>query len=82
MRDTSPPNATLNQTPPPPFICEAGSLPSGDFASSTRLGLFDISAMHPLVSAVEPWGPRDEGQHPVWFGFPCFSAHYPDCILS
>ena len=56
-------------TRPPPFICEAGSQPSGDFAASTPLGLFDIGAMHPQVSAVEPWDPRDEGQHPVWFVF-------------
>ena len=51
--------------PAPPFICEVGSQPSGDFAASTRLGLFDISAMHPQVNAVEPWDPRNEGQHPV-----------------
>jgi hypothetical protein len=59
--------------PAPPFICEASSLPSDDFAASTRLGLFDISTMHPQVSSVEPWGSRNEGQHPVWFRFPCFS---------
>lgn len=61
----------------PPFVCEASSLPPDDFPAPTRLGIFDINAMHPQVNSVEPWGPRNEGEHPVWFGFPCFLCSQP-----
>jgi len=67
--------------PAPPFVCEPSSLPSDDFAASTRLGLFDISAMHPQVSTVESWGPRDEGENLARFGFhsfPQFPANISD----
>ena len=48
--------------PAAPFICDASSLPSDDFVPSTRLGLFDISAMHPVIGSAEPWGPPNEGE--------------------
>ena len=48
--------------PAAPFICDASSLPPDEFAAaSTRLGLFDISAMHPVIGSAEPWGTRNEG---------------------
>ena len=65
-----------------PFLGEASSLPPDDFAPPTRMGLFDINTLHPQVSSVEPpWGPRNDGQHPVLIGFPCFSADDLDCLF-
>lgn len=73
----NPPQCDPQPGTAPPFICEPSSQPSDDFAPSTRLGLFDISAMHPQVSSVEPcqWGSRNEGQRPSLIWFPLFSAH-------
>lgn len=54
--------------PAGPFVCDAGSLPPDDVAATnTRLGIFDIAAMHPQITSAEPWGPpHNEGE---CFGF-------------
>lgn len=46
----------------PPFVYDQSAQPADDFAAPTRLGIFDISAMHAPIGSAEPWGPRDEGQ--------------------
>ena len=48
--------------PPGPLVYENPSqgLP-------TRLGIFDISAMHVPVGSAEPWGPRSESERALFF---------------
>ena len=68
-----------------PFIGEPSSLPPDDLAPPTRMGLFDISSMHPQVSSVEPpWGPRNEGkQHtPFSFHFLCSQPRLPSFLKA
>src|SRR5713226_3245363 len=78
-----PPQCEPQLDPGPPFISEANSVPPEDFTPSTRLGLFDITAMHQQVSTVEPWcGPRNEGQHLVPFGFSLCLCSHPRHPLS
>lgn len=61
----------------PPFIYTQGAPPGDEFDSPTRLGLFDISAIHAPIGSAEPWGPRNEGQ----YGH-CYSVHLYDLTLS
>jgi hypothetical protein len=58
----------------PPFVYDQSAQPVDDFAAPTRLGIFDISAMHAPVGSAEPWGPRSEGQ--------CHSFVSPSPFLS
>lgn len=58
----------------PPFVYDQSAQPVDDFATPTRLGIFDISAMHAPVGSAEPWGPRSEGQ--------CHSFVSPSPFLS
>ena len=46
----------------PPFVYDPSAQPVDEFAAPTRLGIFDITAMHAPVGSDEPWGPRSEGQ--------------------
>ncbi|KAH9957520.1 hypothetical protein BC827DRAFT_1270211 [Russula dissimulans] len=48
------------QLDPTPFVYDHSPQPVDDFPAPTRLGIFDISAMHAPVGSAEPWGPRNE----------------------
>lgn len=45
-----------------PFVYDPATQTVDDFAAPTRLGIFDISAMHAPVGSAQPWGPPNEGQ--------------------
>lgn len=57
-----PPQCGTQPETAPPFVYDQSAQPADDFAAPTRLGIFDISAMHAPIGSAEPWGPRDEGQ--------------------
>jgi hypothetical protein len=46
----------------PPFIYEPPTEVVDELVAPTRLGIFDISAMHAPVGSAEPWGPRNGGE--------------------
>src|SRR5260221_9759048 len=58
----------------PPFAYDPSAQPADEIAAPTRLGIFDITAMHAPVGSAEPWGPRSEGQ--------CYSLASPSHFLS
>ncbi|KAI9455377.1 hypothetical protein F5148DRAFT_1226132 [Russula earlei] len=45
---------------PAPFVYDQNPQPRDNFAAPTRLGIFDISAIHAPIGSAEPWGPRNE----------------------
>jgi hypothetical protein len=54
-----------------PFVYDPPTEPIDDLTSPSRLGIFDISAMHAPVGSEEPWGSQNEGEPPAQ---PCHVA--------